>query len=564
MEVWGLTVIRRFILSGVLVLGAVAGTFGLGAASASAEVTHSLVGSITECKGGPLVQPWGLTFDSTGNLFVGEPEGRVVDLYNAANTCTSQIGLGEFPEEYTRSVAVNNKTGYVYVAESGPEAIFVFKPEGAGKYKLVQTVSLELFLYVAIDNSTGPNKGDLYVISGNAKVDVLKPNGEGELGEGNEEEAIPSPPKLTPPAGGFALTGENARAGLAVDGGSGELYLAEPTHNAVSEYGPEGTFQKKLEGKETPAKSFEPTGVAVEDSTGDIYVLDNKHKVIDQFARDGKYLGQIKALAEPLGLAVQNGAGATEGEIYVSDGAQIKIYSATPRPMFYECKKLATKPYTGKYTDKKCSIEATAKEKEEGKKNRYDLVPGTGAKGKPFKGKGGVSALHIPGGSVDVTCKTFKDEGTIATPTKLSKTVVEFKSCEMPAKKKCTSTGQKAGTVKTNNLAGVLGYISKSPLKVGLALSAESGSVFAEFTCEGGTEVVVTGAAIGEQKGDINTFNKAFEDAFTVNGEKLQSTTSFENGAQEELLSKVNGSGPFASGLQLAAANKGEEVEVKA
>lgn len=551
-------------MSCVLVLGAIAGTLTLSAASASAEITHSQVGSIAECKGESLKGPWGLTFDSGGNLFVGEPAGEVVDKYNTANTCTDQIGAGSFIEEFTRSVAVNNATGIVYVAESAePEQIYVFKPEG-GKYKLIQKVTLSLFLYVAFDNSNGPGKGTLYVIQGAEKVDVLKPNGEGKLGAGEEEEELASPPKLAPPPGGFALTGANSVAGITVDGTSGVLYLAEPTHNAVAVYGPTGVFQKKLDGKETPAKSFEPTGVAVENSTGDLYVLDAKHKVIDQFSSEGKYLGQIKGLGSALGIAVQNGGGLTQGEIYVSDGTEIKVFGATPRPTFYECKKLATKPYTGKYTDKKCSIEATGKEKEEGKKNKYDLVPGTGAKGKPFKGKGGVSSLHIPGAGVTVTCKTFKDEGTVGTPTTVTKAFVEFKTCETPAKKKCTSTGQKAGTIKTNNLAGDLGYISKAPLNVGLALRGEGSAPFVEFSCEGGPEVVVTGSAIGEQKGDINVFSKSFEDVYAINGESLQSVTSFEGEAKEELVSKVNGSGAFPTGLSLTAANKGEELEVKA
>ncbi len=564
MEVWGLTRIRRFMLSGALVLGAMAGALTL-SATASAEVTHPSVGSITECKGNPLAGPWGLTFDSSGNLFAAEPVGEVIDMYSPSNSCANQIGAGKFTEEFTRSVAVNNTTGFVYVGESAePEQIFVFKPEGAGKYKLVQKVTLSFFLYVTVDNSNGPNKGDLYVVQGASKVDVLKPNGEGKLGEGEEEEEIASPPKLTPPPGGFALTSEiNAEAGLTVDGMTGELYLAEPAHNAVSEYGPEGTFQKKLTGAETPAKSFEPIGVAVEQSTGDLYVIDNKHKVIDQFASTGAYLGQIKGLTNALALAVQNAGVSTQGEIYVSDGAAIKVFGATPRPTFNECKKLATKPYTGKYTDKVCSVEATTKQQEEGKVNKYELTPGTGAKGKPVKGKGGVSSLHIPGAGVEVTCKTLKDEASVTTPTTLGKGFVEFKTCEAPGKKKCTSPGQKAGTIKTNTLAGVLGYIGKSPLKVGLALRAESGSALAEFSCEGGTEVVVSGSAIGEQTGDVNAFNKAFTDVFAVSG-GLQSVTSFEGEAKEELVSKVNGSGAFPTGLALTSEDKGEELKVKA
>ncbi|MFI4991615.1 MAG: hypothetical protein ACHQHO_11985, partial [Solirubrobacterales bacterium] len=89
MEVWGLTAIRRFVLSGALALSVLAGVLAL-SSSASAEVTHPFLSSITEANGKPLKTPWGMAFDASGNLLLAEPQGQVVDLFDSSNAFTGQ------------------------------------------------------------------------------------------------------------------------------------------------------------------------------------------------------------------------------------------------------------------------------------------------------------------------------------------------------------------------------------------------------------------------------------------------------------------------------------------
>jgi DNA-binding beta-propeller fold protein YncE len=178
-----LTAIRRFVLHVIFVLGVVLGATWLSVSPAAAEVEHPFLSNITECKGETLETPWGMTFDSSGNLFVAEPKpGEIVDEFNPANTCTDQIGASLFPERL-RTVAVNNATGTLYVTESSePEYhIVVLKSEGGGKYTKIQEAFFPKigFLLVAFDNSAGPHGGDLYVVAGAFQVDVLKPNSEG-------------------------------------------------------------------------------------------------------------------------------------------------------------------------------------------------------------------------------------------------------------------------------------------------------------------------------------------------------------------------------------------------
>jgi hypothetical protein len=239
--------------------------------------------------------------------------------------------------------------------------------------------------------------------------------------------------------------------------------------------------------------------------------------------------------------------------------AAVASASASATPTYYECAKAAKvgKTYTGKYNDKNCT-EANAKS--EGK---YELKEGLG-KGKEFKGVGKAATLHTPAIGGEVKCTGSKDAG-YATAHGQDKVSVTFSGCTSLGKK-CTSAspkGKKAGEIVTNLLEGKLGYISSSPLKVGVSLTGEGGLPSADFTCEG-LEIVTTGAVIGQITGDINAISKESTDSFTVAPSGFQTVTSFEGGSTEVLESLVNGSGPFESGEETTTLNKGEALEIKA
>ncbi|MFI5091169.1 MAG: hypothetical protein ACHP7P_14035, partial [Terriglobales bacterium] len=294
------------------------------AAPTFAEIGHKYESQITEAPPAtPLAQPWGLTFDTAGNLYAADAAAEQIDIFSPANVFSSQFSEGFTPsgKGFIRSVAVNDKTGVVYVGVSEPEDVFVFKPEGAGKYKLLQKQPFSNFIYVAVDNSSGLSAGTVYVISGSGAVHVVKTNGTGELeGTGTE---------LVPPTEGFSLlSAKEQQGGLTVDNATGVLYIANPGNKTVDEYTSEG---EPLAAKLTLAGSFEPVAVAVNEETEEIYVLNAANGTVDQFSSSGEPIGTIahtekqagkpEPLKEPLGVAVQNKAGATKGEVYVSDGA---------------------------------------------------------------------------------------------------------------------------------------------------------------------------------------------------------------------------------------------------
>jgi hypothetical protein len=242
--------------------------------------------------------------------------------------------------------------------------------------------------------------------------------------------------------------------------------------------------------------------------------------------------------------------------------AAVAVSSASAAlPEYKVCAKAVKvgKTFTGGFTDKTCTTVS------ETKTGKYELEPGLGKK-TAIKTTAKASKLETEGAGT-VECKSSKSTGETAGTKEVKNNIVEFKTCTSLGKK-CTSAGQKAGTIKTVALSGVLGYISKAPLKVGLDLTAEKGGNSAEFSCEG-LGVRTFGSVIGQQSGDINAISKTFTLTFNETGGK-QEITKFEGGPTQELRSEFNlgeGFGPpggLASGEQIVASGKGEALMIAA
>jgi hypothetical protein len=263
-------------------------------------------------------------------------------------------------------------------------------------------------------------------------------------------------------------------------------------------------------------------------------------------------------------------------------GAVAAVSASAAEPSWYECGKAAKvgKFYTGHYTDKECK---TVSESNTGK---YELVPGVG-KNKKFKGTAGKSVLHnvIPGkGDIKVECASSKDEGLAVMPNLEAQVKATFSKCKSLGAP-CATAGAKKEEIKTNSLAGELGYISKPGTVVGadLANEAEPGKgITAEFECTGVAKVRVIGSVIGVQGGDVNVINKVSTTTYAVGpylGELAPGYTPqvnipmFEGGPLDFLGTELNAEetgftwqppGGLPSGQESLATNKGEALEVKA
>lgn len=256
-------------------------------------------------------------------------------------------------------------------------------------------------------------------------------------------------------------------------------------------------------------------------------------------------------------------------------GAVAVADASAELPAVFECATAAKVggKYTGKYTEKKCAKEATTKEVEEGKKNKYewrewDKEP---SKAKTFKGKGGSADLAVQG-SVTVTCAKSSDSGKFTGPKTAGDVVAIFSGCEV-AGIKCENTS-KAGEIKTNPLDGEVGYIEGAgtghPV-VGADLKPESSPYFAEFECKESPfplRLRTGGSVIGEVT-PVNTLTKEATFHFREAGGK-QIPEEFEGGLPDTLITGTckgvgctpNGEDPSAE--ETTVTNKGEELELKA
>lgn len=295
---------------------------------ADAATGHVLVRTLSESAiGEPLGEPTALAVErASGRLFVGDPGTGSVDVFSGAGAFQTQFGEGLDPG----AVAVDEQTHDVYVAEPSEDVIRVFRPDGKGGYTYLSEWvgaatpegSFSDVTGVAIDNSTSstdPHAGDLYVVdAGAGSVFVYRPKPPGE--EEDQEGALLG--KLS----GAKLEEPNSAT---VDAATGQVLVADSIKGFVAVYRASGTFERKITGVGAPDGSFRGaqeeegnvTSVAVDEGSGEIYVAEAERHVVTQFDAEGKWIGWIPTLGsgplvEPHGLAI-----GVSGEVYIAESS---------------------------------------------------------------------------------------------------------------------------------------------------------------------------------------------------------------------------------------------------
>jgi hypothetical protein len=354
-----------------IVLGAMLVGLFVWSASASAALIHPFLGTISKSKKGFSEEVCGASVDrASGEVFVSDPGAENIQVFDKSGTFMSgrTISSVQIPEEETAqeklereekeqkeiekgktpkevagkfekeeleefcSTAVNDKNGFLYLADGGTEAIYPFDKEGNQVFKTnkegkriagaeitgKETPAGEFGeeLSIAIDQGTGR----LYVSDReNEVVDYFSEEGkyEGQLtfpGSAENERLV----------GAVAVDQSTHQVYVTVQGqafdeedneGLGFVYVFDAT----------GAFVRKIDGH--PSGTFagfggeiEPllTGIAV-GPEGNVYVSDAPRDVVFEFDGAGAFLGEIEgtpvgSFGEPASVALDQA-----GDVYVID-----------------------------------------------------------------------------------------------------------------------------------------------------------------------------------------------------------------------------------------------------
>jgi hypothetical protein len=193
-------------------------------------------------------------------------------------------------------------------------------------------------LTVAADRSGGASNGDVYVSQLNSSFEssVYKFSANGAYAGPQLTGA--NTPATSFSLLSFSTYAQSGMAvDNSAGANKGDLYVADIGHEVVDRFSEAGVFQCQITakapvsaeeiahecngaaGSKTPDGSFTPSGVAV-DGVGDVYVADEKHHVIDKFGPTGSYVTQIvdSHLTFPGELAID-----AAGNLYVANATWV-------------------------------------------------------------------------------------------------------------------------------------------------------------------------------------------------------------------------------------------------
>jgi sugar lactone lactonase YvrE len=271
--------------------------------------------------------PWGLSVDVGGNVFVADVGNEKVRKVSPSGVVTTIAGPGapSFANganaggafDALRDTAVDT-TGNVYVVQN--RALRKITPNGAVSV-IASNTSWQLDS-VAVDK-----KGTVYVGVGMpSSIMTFSPKGEKSTLAGS---GIRGADDATGTSASFDYPGS-----VAIDDATGNLYVADYRNNKIRKVAPSGvvtTFAGSgvagtTDGTGAAASFNGPFGIAV-DAIGTVYVADRESGRIRKISPTGAVRTLYTASWTPQGLAVDS-----NGNLYVSNKSGHAVVKLVPRP----------------------------------------------------------------------------------------------------------------------------------------------------------------------------------------------------------------------------------------
>lgn len=249
-----------------------AAAIGTAAVTATGVVAYSPL----QVLGNGLSEPYSVTLDSKGNVWVASYGNSIVEEFSANGALLNTLSNGVSNPEY---VAVDSK-GNVFVANSGNNTVEEFSASGKLLYTLSNGVSLPTGL--AVDS-----KGNVWVAN-NSNSTVEEFSGSGKLLQ-----------TLT--------AGVSGPGTLAIDR-SGNVIVSNQYNNTVEKFSPSGTLLQTLTTNDTP------WGVTV-DSKGDVFVANYHGNTVQEFSASGTLLQTFSnGINTPYKVALDS-----KGDVFVAN-----------------------------------------------------------------------------------------------------------------------------------------------------------------------------------------------------------------------------------------------------
>ncbi len=293
-----------------------------------------------------LATPLAAATDSANNAWIGDAGGGIYKFNSANERLAEHITGSSFScnGERVYSLAVDESDDDLYAATSCGDTVDRFSSTGTLLNTLGPFGNGNVF--VAVDNTSGPNKGRVYAAeTEGATVNSVDSSGNpveftasASYISGNQLTGTPSAHFGAPVGVAVATSGDI----LVVDAKQGQF--GEQGRNVIDEFEPSGVFIREITGP--PGEPFgDVTAVTTDPTTGDILAVDRgehagedeEPAVVDEFNSSGTYQTKITGAETPAGSLGYDsfdpgGVGvSSSGYLYVPDVTHhlVDIFSPT-------------------------------------------------------------------------------------------------------------------------------------------------------------------------------------------------------------------------------------------